>query len=295
MSSRWYGAPGEYAMRKGCMSTVGVLVYLDGSRPFRSWDGDMVRALVCFSVDGRLVRVATGPAPQAAAAAAPSVTVPGVGGTFPQQQQHQRSPVVYGPPPSPMPTLQPPVDPQPLVLEADTPTTASTLGGGRGGGGDAGEGPGGASQQQHEGEEDLLSPPPSPWSPPQEEMAPWEIAAAEATSARGVEGGGAVTFGRGPAVAGPGARASATGVGGGTPAVAASAVPEISAALGLALPKDRDLFPTVTIHSSNTEVRAFVQYGFSICCCGGLEEGCFAVNDTRIVCPFALCERGEGS
>ncbi|CAN0467250.1 unnamed protein product, partial [Hapterophycus canaliculatus] len=69
MSSRWYGAPGEYAMRKACMSTVGVLVYLDGSRPFRSWDGDMVRALVSFSVDGRLVRVATGPVPQAAPSA----------------------------------------------------------------------------------------------------------------------------------------------------------------------------------------------------------------------------------
>ncbi|CAN0183977.1 unnamed protein product, partial [Ectocarpus sp. 8 AP-2014] len=57
MSSRWYGEPGEFAMRKaGMMTTVGVLVYLDGSRPFRSWDGDMVRALVSFSVDGRLVR-----------------------------------------------------------------------------------------------------------------------------------------------------------------------------------------------------------------------------------------------
>ena len=63
MSSRWYGLPGEYALRKKGMSTVGVLVYLDGSHPFRSWDGDMVRARVYFSVDGRLVHVSPGLGP----------------------------------------------------------------------------------------------------------------------------------------------------------------------------------------------------------------------------------------
>lgn len=244
MSSRWYGAPGEYAMRKGCMSTVGVLVYLDGSRPFRSWDGDMVRALVCFSVDGRLVRVATGPVPQAAAANAISATVPGVGGSFPQQQH----PVAYGPPPIETP------EPQELVVEADTPTTAPSPAA-------LIEEAQEESPRQHGGGDDLFSPPPSPWSLPEEEMAPWEVAAAEATSARALGGGGAADFGRAStADQGPRVVPAFGGVTAMTPAVVPPPplVPEISAALGLALPKDRDLFPTVTIHSANTEVSLFL-------------------------------------
>ncbi|CAN0427350.1 unnamed protein product, partial [Discosporangium mesarthrocarpum] len=79
MSTRWFGFPGEYCFGSG--STVGVLVYLDGSRPFRSWDGDMVRALVTFTVDGRLVQVTAPPCPPApamAAAGAPGHTGGGI-------------------------------------------------------------------------------------------------------------------------------------------------------------------------------------------------------------------------
>ncbi|CAN0022314.1 unnamed protein product, partial [Choristocarpus tenellus] len=55
MSTRWFGNPGDNCYGSG--STVGVLVYLDGSNPIRSWDGDMVRALVTFTVDGQSVKI----------------------------------------------------------------------------------------------------------------------------------------------------------------------------------------------------------------------------------------------
>ncbi|CAM9734842.1 unnamed protein product, partial [Phaeothamnion confervicola] len=59
LSSRWYGCPGEACFGVG--STVGILVYLDGAQVFQSWDGEMVRAHVTFSVGGRPVRVALPP------------------------------------------------------------------------------------------------------------------------------------------------------------------------------------------------------------------------------------------
>ncbi|CBN77895.1 conserved unknown protein [Ectocarpus siliculosus] len=182
MSSRWYGEPGEFAMRKaGMMTTVGVLVYLDGSRPFRSWDGDMLQqASATFA---------------ASAAAGP------------------------------------------------------------------GEGGGGVHVQQDHGEEACLSPPPPPPDcPPVEEVAPWEVAAAGAaaataatSSARLIKNGGG-GGGGGGAGASSGAAAPALGIGRGGGTMLPPDVPETSAALGLALPKDRDLFPTVTIHSPNTEI-----------------------------------------
>lgn len=236
MSSRWYGQPGQYAMRKTPMSTVGVLVYLDGSRSFRSWDGDMVRALVCFNVDGRLVRIASGHVPPSLAATV--VGVAGVGngefdpernaGNAPrsQHQQHQQQPPEDGPPPPP----------SPLPEASDAPSNLPPS-----------WAAGGAS----------------------EETAPWEVAAASAAMVPiGPPGGPgykrdlgvAGRVGRGanslrvPGAQGRGGGA-AGGRGGGMPQVPA---PGASAALGLALPKDRDLFPTVTIHSPNTEVRAYL-------------------------------------
>lgn len=279
MSSRWYGKPGQYAMRKTGVSTVGVLVYLDGSRPFRSWDGDMVRALVCFGVDDRLVRVATGPTPQAP---------PHNGGGVQPQQQPQQQPLVYGPPPPPPPQV--PLVPAPLPMvpteaaasaavlppqlsQADAPpgegaavVAAPPAAVVAGGGGEAQQ-----QQQQGAGGQELL-----PCPPAEEEIAPWASAAASAaleasgthlSGGRGGAGGGARGGGAaaaastsvgvvGIATPGLGPRGSATAVGGGGAVVSSVvAVPETSAALGLALPKDRDLFPTVTIHSANTEVR----------------------------------------
>ena len=260
MSSRWYGEPGEFAMHKMRMSTVGVLVYLDGSRPFRSWDGDMVRALVCFSVDGRLVRVATGPVPQAptaAAAAAAALAVPAVSGGAvvpPPLQQ----PSVYGPP-SPPPTSPTRVQ-RPQASEA--PTACATAAGAPSAAAVVGQG---AGEQQEEGEggREVLSP--SSWSPPVEEIAPWEVAAASAAAsaaAAAASAAAAATAAVGEAhLAGGGGGGGVEGFGRAAPGAAGvrrvvtpAAVPETSAALGLALPKDRDLFPTVTIHSANTEV-----------------------------------------
>ncbi|CAB1100163.1 unnamed protein product [Ectocarpus sp. CCAP 1310/34] len=272
MSSRWYGEPGEFAMRKaGMMTTVGVLVYLDGSRPFRSWDGDMVRALVSFSVDGRLVRVATGPA-GLAQAPLPAGAGAGAGGGVPpaamllrqqQQQQQPQSPLVYGPQPpqeqqqpglmSPVMALPPPQLQQASATLAASAAAYAAAGPGEGGGG------GGERVQQEHGEEVCLSPPPPPpGCPPVEEVAPWEVAAAGAAaataatcSARLIKKGGG---GEGGAGASSGAAAPALGIGRGGGTMLPPAVPETSAALGLALPKDRDLFPTVTIHSPNTEI-----------------------------------------
>lgn len=249
MSSRWYGEPGEFAMHKTRMSTVGVLVYLDGSSPFRSWDGDMVRALVCFSVDGRLVRVATGPVPQAPSAAALSVPAVTGGAVAPQVQQA----TVYGPPPPP-PT-SPTRDPARRRPQASTAAGASAAAGAPSAAMVVGDG---TQQRREEGQGGgggMLSP--SSGSPPVEEIAPWEIAAASAAATAaaaaaavheahlaggGGGGGGEEVVGR---------AAPSRGV---SRVVAPAAVPETSAALGLALPKDRDLFPTVTIHSANTEV-----------------------------------------
>ncbi|CAM9373618.1 unnamed protein product [Ectocarpus fasciculatus] len=262
MSSRWYGEPGEFAMRKaGMMTTVGVLVYLDGSRPFRSWDGDMVRALVSFSVDGRLVRVATGPAGPAQAPL-PAGGGGGGGGGVPkaamllrQQQQQPPPPLVYGPQPlpqqqpglmSPMVALPPPQPQQQASATFAASAAAAGPGGGAGGGG---------VQQEH-GKEACLSPVAPGCLPPVEEVAPWEAAAAGAAAAtsgsRLIRKGGG---GRGGGVgAASGAAAPAVGIGRGGGTMLPAAVPETSAALGLALPKDRDLFPTVTIHSPNTEI-----------------------------------------
>ncbi|CAM9396168.1 unnamed protein product [Ectocarpus sp. 12 AP-2014] len=270
MSSRWYGEPGEFAMRKaGMMTTVGVLVYLDGSRPFRSWDGDMVRALVSFSVDGRLVRVATAPAGPAQAPL-PAAGGGGGGGGVPpaailllrqkqqqQQQQQQPPPLVYGPqPPQQHPGLMSPVValPPPQLQQASATLAASAAAyaaAGPGGGG------GGVHVQQECGVEACLSPPPPPpGCPPVEEVAPWEVAAAGAAAAAAATSGARLIKkgGGGGTGADSGTAAPALGIGGGGGTMLPPAVPETSAALGLALPKDRDLFPTVTIHSPNTEV-----------------------------------------
>lgn len=241
------------------MSTVGILVYLDGSRAFRSWDGDMVRALVCFSVDGRLVRVATGHAPPAATASTPGAAVGsgpvGAGSAVaaalasvpPPLQHQQQQPVVFGPPPPP-----PPFPLQPLPANAVTGSCASAVGG---------------------------APPeavtlPSSSLTATEEIAPWELAAASAAAAAAA-GAGAGGSGHGGHLGG-GARGVTTGTGacpgvvadgsavGGRRAAAVPMSPGASAALGLALPKDRDLFPTVTIHSSNTEVRLCFVYSFVV-------------------------------
>lgn len=215
MSSRWYGAPGDYAVRRTGMSTIGVLVYLDGSRSFRSWDGDMVRALVCFSVDGRLVRVASAVAPQ--------------------NLQHHLQPVSVRSPPPP-----PPANLQPLLAS----TSAVT--------------------------------PNGSWA---EEIAPWEAAARAAAAAAGsgvgvtlhqpagvtADAGGPAYGSGGAAYAGSRMAGAAGGVThlvgasstvrvGASAEQAAAASGGASAALGLALPKDRDLFPTITIHSANTDV-----------------------------------------
>ncbi|CAM9377028.1 unnamed protein product [Ectocarpus sp. 4 AP-2014] len=244
MSSRWYGEPGEFAMRKaGMMTTVGVLVYLDGSRPFRSWDGDMVRALVSFSVDGRLVRVATGPAGPAQAPLPAAGGGGGGGGGVPpaamllrrqqQQQQQQQQPGLM----SPVVALPPPQSQQASATLAAY----------------AAAGPGG---QEHSEEACLSPPPPPPGCPPVQEVAPWEVAAAGAAAAAAATSGARLIKkgGEGGTGAASGAAPPALGIGRGGGTILPPAVPETSAALGLALPKDRDLFPTVTIHSPNTEI-----------------------------------------
>lgn len=193
MSSRWYGVPKEYALGKTGPSTVGVLVYLDDSRFSRSWDGDMVRALVCFSVDGRLVRIATGHAPPLLSAA--------IGASLPRE----------GVSPCYAPTAE------------VTAAAAAT----------------------------------SRYAPvfhqPGAHVGTGEI--------RGITGAGfpdgmpgvpfmqaGVSGTIGSNVIGRPGKSSRAPVAEGGPAASA-------AALGLALPGDRDLFPTVTIHSTNTEVR----------------------------------------
>lgn len=240
MSSRWYGVPGEYAVRKNGMSTVGVLVYLDGSRSFRSWDGDMIRALVCFSVDGRLVRVST-----------------------PGSSQHQQQP------------QQQQQHQQQLQQRQQCPSTAARIAVSNSAVDNAGSNGTHCSNINKNAvvQQQGLAAPPLPPLPPlplppvtapgvvsfgpmdlapmAQEVAPWEPAATAAIAS---------------ASSGVG---SAFGGLGGTMNAVAGAHDErqegagASAALGLALPKDRDLFPTVTIHSSNTEVSVGFLSSFS--------------------------------
>ncbi|KAG5182183.1 hypothetical protein JKP88DRAFT_186372 [Tribonema minus] len=74
LSSRWYSCvPGRGTFGVG--STIGVLVFLDGSKVIPSWDGEMVTAYITYSVDGQPVRTTQRPqallaAAQAAASAA---------------------------------------------------------------------------------------------------------------------------------------------------------------------------------------------------------------------------------
>jgi len=49
VASRWYGRPDILEFGSG--STVGILVYIDDSSIFESWDGDMVHAEVRFTVN----------------------------------------------------------------------------------------------------------------------------------------------------------------------------------------------------------------------------------------------------
>lgn len=107
-----------------------------------------------------------------------------------------------------------------------------------------------------------------------EEVAPWEPAAMAAAATTAVSAGVGQLHVDSRETAGWCSLGGVRGVGGvnqgavvvhGAP-TAAAATGELrvegmaerggsaSAALGLALPKDRDLFPTVTIHSGNTEV-----------------------------------------
>lgn len=287
MSSRWYGEPGEFAMRKaGMMTTVGVLVYLDGSRPFRSWDGDMVRALVSFSVDGRLVRVATGPA---GPAQAPLPAGGGGGGVPPaamllRRQQQQQQPGLM----SPVVALPPPQLQQASATLAASAAAYAAAGPGGGGG---------VHVQQEHGEEACLSPPPPPpGCPPVEEVAPWEVAAAGAAAAAAATSGARLIKkgggGGGGAGTSSGAAAPALGIGQGGGAMLPAVVPETSAALGLALPKDRDLFPTVTIHSPNTEVcflRRVSDRGYLFLVVQEfLERICVRLGCSRVGCMFVV-------
>lgn len=211
MSSRWYGVPGEYALRKTGPSTVGVLVYLDDSRFFRSWEGDMVRALVCFSVDGRLVHIATAYAPPMQL---PSLLSAAVGTSLPRA----------GASPCYVPTAED-VVPWEHTAAAATASAANT-----------------------------------PYAPVFHEHG----AHIGKGKIGGITGAGfpdgmpgvpsftqAGVSGRVGGVLGRPGDISPAPVAGGGPAASA-------AALGLALPDDRDLFPTVTIHSTNTEVRTDV-------------------------------------
>ena len=279
MSSRWYGLPGEYALRKKGMSTVGVLVFLDGSHPFRSWDGDMVRARVYFSVDGRLVHVSPGLgppiAPDGSAGDGSSSAVfnddEDCSSPKPQPQEQELEEVAeYVPSPLPPSILRPPRP------------------------GAGGEDGAGADEEGDVSTSDS------------EEVAPWEAAAASAVagaragSVNGACFGGVMDEESGAIVnvagtkilrmAVPACRARAAarsaegrkargkeGEGGKVveereigqelaSLPTAALAPGGSAALGLALPKDRDLFPTVTIHSSKTEVRRFF-FPFVGCLC----------------------------
>ena len=260
MSSRWYGLPGEYALRKKGMSTVGVLVYLDGSHPFRSWDGDMVRARVYFSVDGRLVHVSPGLGPPiapdgSAGNGSSSAVFPDDDPSAPQQEELEQVTEYV---PSPLPSS---FSPQPRSDGVSAGLTAGVDGEGA--------------------DEEELS------TSDSEEVAPWEAAAASAVAgamAGSVNGGcfggvmdeesGAIVNVAGTevlrkAVPASRAREAHRKVQGGAVAEereighelaslpTASLAPGGSAALGLALPKDRDLFPTVTIHSAKTEVTFF--------------------------------------
>lgn len=201
-------------MRKEGVSTVGVLVYLDGSRSFRSWDGEMVRAHVCFSVNGRLVKVF----------ARPDHAVSGAGVD-----------AAHGVPSR-----------NPTACSTDAAVSSKAIG------------------------RNL----PVEAGTTAEEMAPWESVAKaasgmgldtstlriEESSGRG-QAGASVSAPPPSPVAGQITRGFAGANGGATTRgapkmrnVAAHGDPGVSAVLRLALPKDRDLFPTVTIHSPNTEV-----------------------------------------
>ena len=277
MSSRWYGLPGEYALRKKGMSTVGVLVYLDGSHPFRSWDGDMVRARVYFSVDGRLVHVSPGLGPPIApdgssgdgssSAVFPDEDPPAAAAAAaaaPRREEEVEQVTEYVP--SPLPGSASIA----RQLRSEDALAAGVDGG------EADEGDASTSES--------------------EEVAPWEAAAASAVAgarAGSVNGGcfggvmdeesGAIVNVAGTevlrkAVPASRARKAQRSVEGGAvveegeigeelaslPVV--SLAPGGSAALGLALPKDRDLFPTVTIHSAKTEVMLFC-YFCVLCMC----------------------------
>ena len=59
-AGRWTSAGDMHLASFGHGRTVGVLVYVDDSTAFQTWDGDMVNATVAFSVDGKLVRGAGG-------------------------------------------------------------------------------------------------------------------------------------------------------------------------------------------------------------------------------------------
>lgn len=300
MSSRWYGLPGEYALRKRGMSTVGVLVYLDGSHPFRSWDGDMVRARVYFSVDGRLVHVSPGLGPPIA----PDGSAAGDGSSsavFPdedasaadddngndhddtrqkeaEQEMEQFAEYVPSPQPGSASFSQ--------QLRAD-----GTLAGGLDGAG--------------ADDEDAST-------SDSEEVAPWEAAAASAVAgarAGSVNGGcfggvmdeesGAIVNVAGTdvlrkAVPASRGRKAQRRVEGGTvveegeighelaslPTV--SLAPGGSAALGLALPKDRDLFPTVTIHSAKTEVMLLFVCVWCVCVCARFCVCLFVLRATAV-------------
>lgn len=59
LSSRWYGCAGQSSFGVG--STVGVLVYLDDTSAYQSWDGMLVTATCTFSVDGEPVTLGMSP------------------------------------------------------------------------------------------------------------------------------------------------------------------------------------------------------------------------------------------
>ncbi|CAN0446722.1 unnamed protein product, partial [Ascophyllum nodosum] len=258
MSSRRYGAPGEYALSKAGVSTVGVLVYLDGSRSFRSWDGDMVKALVCFSVDGRLVRVANGlvRSPPYVYPRGPVVKQAPVRPRTPhvhRQQQRQRTSPVFGSPPPPPPS-------SPMASGQQSPIIAVT----------------GTPSSLAEGEAEAWSSSSPSSAPPDEEVAPWDFPAASAAAAATASASAATPSAPLPCAHGEHLVSSAAegfrgaGLSGRTPVMSAVSSPQagavdplsrpgmtapapvasrVSAVLGLALPRDRDLFPTITMHS----------------------------------------------
>lgn len=243
------------------MSTVGVLVYLDGARSFRSWDGEMVRAFVCFSIDGHLVRVSTAyhqglPSAMGLAEANAGRSTP-----FPSTPVRQQLvPEGFDTPraASPLSFVEE------YLLSAATPAA-----------GDEAHTISACELTRHNVSEAEIS--------VVEEVVPWESAANAAVFTAPSKSRLADCAGQGSDFGAMGAHAHGRSMMTDKDNVASVAErnTNISAALGLALPRDRDLFPTVTMHSADTEV----------CKCIATNSNSFHHNLFEFLSRHVICER----